>query len=67
MLNGYTFSKHCRSMNFYCSKKNQGCKAKVKMGKDGRIVANPIEKCIHNHAPPKYAVTSTGFYFKIAS
>lgn len=64
MLAGYTFARMTSTL-YYCSKKNKGCKAKVKLGKDMRV-SNPTE-IIHDHDPPKYMVTQTGQYIKLSS
>ncbi|CAK1579143.1 unnamed protein product [Parnassius mnemosyne] len=62
MLNGYTYSKHSRSSNYYCSKKAHGCRAKVKLDHFGMIAS---ESPCHNHDPPKVStrhwVCSTKF------
>ncbi|CAK1579142.1 unnamed protein product [Parnassius mnemosyne] len=56
MLNGYTYSKHSRSSNYYCSKKAHGCRAKVKLDHFGMIAS---ESPCHNHDPPKYTITAS--------
>ncbi|CAH2040252.1 unnamed protein product, partial [Iphiclides podalirius] len=61
MLDNYTFSQMKLTHNFYCSKKDSGCKARVKLF-NGSILKKFTE---HNHPPPKYVVTPNGFYVKI--
>lgn len=53
-----------QSNNYYCSKKDAGCKAKVKLDKDGRIQILDSRTC-HDHDPPKYMITATGKYIKL--
>lgn len=63
MLNGYTYSQNLRApRNYYCSKKNVGCKAKVKFGSNGKIRSAHL---IHSHEQPKYMITKSGEYFKL--
>lgn len=64
MVNGYTFSKHSRSNNYYCSKKDQGCKARLKMEGNGVIVKQDVH---HLHPPPSYVRTTSGVYVKVSS
>lgn len=63
MLNGYTYSQMRCTNNYYCSKKDSGCKARVKLLDDGSISVNSI--IVHIHPPPKYMITATGRYIKI--
>lgn len=60
MVNGFTYSQYRETGNFYCSKKDVGCRAKVKLCSDGRITVGNT----HTHEPPKYAVVS-GRYVKL--
>lgn len=63
MLNGYTYSQNLRApCNYYCSKKNVGCKAKVKFGSNGNIQSVDLD---HSHEKPNYMVTKAGEYFKL--
>lgn len=64
MLNNYTYSQMKQSSNYYCSKKDAGCKAKVKIDKDGKIDSYYSRTC-HNHDPPKYMITAAGKYIKL--
>ena len=63
MYQGFTFSQQHRSQNYYCSKKDSGCKARVKLDRDGRIL--PTSQTIHCHPPPKYLVMAKGEYIKL--
>lgn len=51
------------SDNYYCSKKNLGCRARVKVSRDGRLLKNTLTP--HSHPPPEYVITSSGDYVKI--
>lgn len=62
MLNGYTFSRMSTDLRWYCSKKKGGCKAKVVLDSDQKIVYASNE---HNHAPPQYHITANGNYVLI--
>lgn len=62
MLNGFTFSQMKQTNNYYCSKKDAGCKARVKLDPEGIIVQFSTE---HTHPPPKYMLTPSGKYIKI--
>ncbi|KAL0831870.1 hypothetical protein ABMA28_001400 [Loxostege sticticalis] len=53
MMNEYTYSQNAQTLNYYCSKKDSGCKARIKLNKDGRIKE---AICKHFHAPPKYVI-----------
>lgn len=64
MLNGYTFSRQSKSNNFYCSKKDAGCKAKVKLGPDGEVIVAP-EPEEHMHPRPLYLVKEDGSLKKV--
>ncbi|CAK1579141.1 unnamed protein product [Parnassius mnemosyne] len=64
MLNRYTFSQMKQTNNFYCSKKDAGCKARVKLSTNGLIQQAFTG---HTHPPPKYMVTSDGIYVKLHS
>ncbi|XP_045496215.1 protein tramtrack, beta isoform isoform X23 [Colias croceus] len=66
MVNGYTFSQCKNSKNFYCSKKDAGCKARVKLTADQRI-SNDHSDFRHFHPPPQYIITSSGNYYKVKS
>ncbi|CAH2267938.1 jg8400 [Pararge aegeria aegeria] len=37
-------------MNYYCSKKDQGCRARVKLDANGMVISHDLE---HQHPPPK--------------
>ena len=65
MVNGYTFSKNIASQSYYCSKKDRGCRARVKLDSNGKIINE--ENLNHDHPPPKYVVTSNGKYVKVSS
>ncbi|KAJ8724566.1 hypothetical protein PYW08_016040 [Mythimna loreyi] len=62
MLNQFTYSQDHSTLTYYCSSKLKGCKASVKLDKDGNI-----EKLrdVHLHEPPKYLRTNTGNYVKL--
>lgn len=60
MLNGYTYS--AMQGKYYCSSKANGCKARIKLDKDNKILSNEGQ---HYHAQPKYIKTFDGKYFKI--
>lgn len=66
MFDGYTYSRRFPTMNYYCSKKDRGCKAKVKLNAMDEIVSD-IKLCVHDHEPPKYRISSSGIYVKISS
>ncbi|VVC90622.1 unnamed protein product, partial [Leptidea sinapis] len=55
MIDGFTFSQMRNTLNYYCSKKDSGCKARVKLTSDGKISLNQMS-CLstHTHPPPKY-------------
>lgn len=57
VIGGYTFSKHCRSTNYYCSRKNYGCRAKAKLDERGSIIRADIK---HNHPKPHLVQTASG-------
>lgn len=61
MLDGYTFSRLRQTNNFYCSKKNVGCKAAVKLNYDGTI---RLYKNKHIHEKPFYVLGDNGKYIK---
>lgn len=65
MLDGYTFSKMTSSYIYYCSKKEKGCKAKVKLDKEMKV--SNYKEIHHQHPPPLYKVTKDGRYIKIRS
>ncbi|XP_052748512.1 uncharacterized protein LOC116412631 [Galleria mellonella] len=62
MLNSYTYSKDNKSRNYYCSKKSIGCKARIKLLDNGKLIVGDSYHC---HEPPKYVVTSSGKYVKV--
>lgn len=67
MLNKYTYAKHCKSDNYYCSKKTvAGCKARFKLVNDTLFIKDQSQ-LNHNHDPPHYVRTSTGTYIKMSS
>lgn len=62
MLNRYTYAES-QCGNYYCSSKTRlGCRARVKLDKNGRIL-QADEK--HSHQPPNYFKTKTGAYIKL--
>lgn len=63
MYKDFTFSQQNRSRNFYCSKKDEGCKAKIKLDDNGQIL--PVSNTVHIHPPPLYIMSSQGNYIKI--
>ncbi|KAL0831864.1 hypothetical protein ABMA28_001394 [Loxostege sticticalis] len=64
MLKNYTFSKHTKSRNYYCSSKLKGCRARFKMDEKGDIIHGDFT---HTHDPPKYAISSSGHNIKLQS
>lgn len=64
MLNGYTFAKVHTNI-YYCSKKASGCKAKVRLDANKRVIN--YEGIVHNHIRPTYLMTKTGEYIKVSS
>lgn len=64
MFQGYTYSKQS-TYTYYCSKKEAGCKVRVRMDKRGCIVN--AHACVHDHPPPKYIKSDSGPYVKISS
>lgn len=64
MVNGFTYSQHSSSRNsYYCSKKDSGCKGKVKLGSNGEIMNADFN---HSHEPPQYMMTKAGHYIKVS-
>lgn len=61
MLDGYTYSQMKTTRNYYCSKKDVGCKARVKLAEDGNIFSAFVK---HSHGPPKYMITNDGTFVK---
>ncbi|KAL0831868.1 hypothetical protein ABMA28_001398 [Loxostege sticticalis] len=62
MINGYTYRKDNKTQsNYYCSKLQSGCRARVKLTPDGEV--KEIQGH-HIHEPPTYVKTSTGVYIK---
>ncbi|XP_022825808.1 uncharacterized protein LOC111355923 [Spodoptera litura] len=59
MLNGYTFASSASKRNWYCSKKNTGCKAKIHMADDGVTIREAVNE--HHHKPPSYYITKSGY------
>ncbi|CAH2267937.1 jg8399 [Pararge aegeria aegeria] len=59
MLDGFTYSQMKQSNNYYCSKKDSGCKARVKLLSEGKISQQSVT--IHAHPPPKYMITAKDF------
>lgn len=51
MYKGYTYKRANNSENYYCTRKNSKCRARLKLGIDGRVVR---AYCDHPHAPPVY-------------
>lgn len=64
MYKGYTYSQQHWSANYYCSKKDSGCKAKIKLDSLGRIL--PISQIEHMHPPPQYLMMPKGNYVKLS-
>lgn len=63
MYKDYTFTQHLKyPRNFYCTKKDSGCRAKVGYGPDGKV--RRLNDA-HNHEPPKYVITPSGLYYKV--
>lgn len=62
MRNGYTYSQNHATRTFYCSKKDAGCRPRVKLDDFGKIVD---VKDDHSHDPPRYMVTASGRYFRM--
>ncbi|KAF9796489.1 hypothetical protein SFRURICE_014660 [Spodoptera frugiperda] len=60
MFQGYTYSQQNQSRNYYCSKKDVGCKARLKLDSNGKIISTAFTT--HMHPAPKY-VFSNGRYF----
>ncbi|GBP73779.1 hypothetical protein EVAR_42951_1 [Eumeta japonica] len=48
---GYSFSQQNESHRWYCSKKGEGCKARIHLGVDGSIKYVSGE---HSHEPPRF-------------
>lgn len=65
MLNGYTYSRNSQTMNYYCSKKSKGCKARVKLDEDG-VIRERTYDIVHCHPPPTFRKLSTGEYVRIS-
>lgn len=63
MYKGYTFCQDHHSLSYNCSKRNSGCRGRVKLMKDGSIAFALVN---HNHEPPKYVRRSSGQYVKIS-
>ncbi|KAL0881462.1 hypothetical protein ABMA27_001325 [Loxostege sticticalis] len=62
MINGFTYRKDNKTQsNYYCSKLQSGCRARVKLTPDGEV--KEIQGH-HIHEPPTYVKTSTGVYIK---
>lgn len=61
MCNGHTYSQRNLSSSYYCSSKDLGCKARIKLGIGGKIVSSYLN---HIHDPPKYFKTKTGEYIR---
>lgn len=66
MLRGYTYSSS-NGRNYYCSKKDQGCRARVKLDGNKQLKISKIEDLNHNHSKPTFVLTSSGVYMKISS
>ncbi|XP_047504494.1 protein tramtrack, beta isoform isoform X16 [Pieris napi] len=66
MVKGFTFSKNtCSPKLYYCSKKDRGCKARLKLTKDNTISVEESKFDCHTHPAPKYIKTANGQYVKI--
>lgn len=59
IMNGYTFSMMHSKRHWYCSKRRNGCRAKVIIDNAGKIIHSIRE---HDHPPPLHHITSTGKY-----
>uniref|UniRef100_A0A2H1VPS2 SFRICE_011211 n=1 Tax=Spodoptera frugiperda TaxID=7108 RepID=A0A2H1VPS2_SPOFR len=62
MFQGYTYSQARQTCNYYCSKKDMGCRARLKLDANGKIL--PTSFTLHIHDPPKYMI-SRGEYIKL--
>ncbi|VVC90621.1 unnamed protein product, partial [Leptidea sinapis] len=56
MLDSFTYSRVTK-LSWYCSSKSRGCKAKV------HLQNAALSLTTHNHPPPKYVQTSTGYTY----
>ena len=65
MIVGYTYSQMRDTTLYYCSKKNVGCKARVKINEMGQLIF--VSPVAHTHPRPKYVLTSDGKYVKISN
>lgn len=63
MVDGYTYSQMRDTNNYYCSKKNAGCRARVKISGDSKLLN--VSSAPHTHSKPNYMITSGGRYIKI--
>ncbi|KAJ0177666.1 hypothetical protein K1T71_006539 [Dendrolimus kikuchii] len=64
MFHGYTFAMNTRSKRlYYCSSKNKGCKARLKIDKYNRLILG--DEFVHNHYPPTYKLLQSGIYMKV--
>ncbi|KOB67456.1 Modifier of mdg4 [Operophtera brumata] len=63
MMNNYTYCQRANTGNYYCSKHGIGCKGKVKLDSNGKVLKADQ---IHNHEPPKYLKTADGKYIRIS-
>lgn len=61
MFNEHTYSQRNLSSSYYCSSKDLGCKARIKLGKYGEIISSNLH---HIHEPPTYYKTKTGEYIR---
>ncbi|XP_035440602.2 uncharacterized protein LOC118269559 [Spodoptera frugiperda] len=63
MLNGFTFSqKNHKKRWFYCSRKTNKCKSRIRLNDDGTIMCAPVG---HNHPPPVFKEMSDGRFYKV--
>ncbi|CAH2085755.1 unnamed protein product [Euphydryas editha] len=63
MFNDYTYSQMGDTDNYYCSKKNAGCRARIKVSRDGRLLESTSTP--HIHDPPIYVVTSDDIGYEL--
>lgn len=63
LIEDYTFARCNGTTLYYCSKKNKGCKAKVKLDEYGNIIRFTGE---HNHDAPKYIPVRGDEYVRVA-
>lgn len=62
MWKKYTYNQNHKTSKYYCTQRFNGCKAAVKLHKDGYIEDAGYP---HIHDPPCYFITNTGKYIKV--